>query len=270
MNGKEVIYIYNETLCSECDRNPRIAGRATQVHELIRAYGLLDKMTVHPSRPAYDEEINTFHSSSYIDFLKEINSSSDLEVHEDEAEQFGLNYDCPLVERLYDFVKAIAGSSISGAEAIVGGKAKVAINWFGGWHHAQSVMLKIWKTFNPEVIVVQCGADGLSGDPTNAFNLTLQGFAKCVKTILSWNLPTMFLGGGGYNHPNVARCWTYLTSLIVEQEIKSSIPDHEYFMDYGPDFELDILPGCRKDNNSKESLDSIIQCVSGLGAMTVK
>ncbi|KAK7793565.1 hypothetical protein R5R35_000401 [Gryllus longicercus] len=362
MNGKEVIYIYNETLCSECDRNPRIAGRATQVHELIRAYGLLDKMTVHPSRPAYDEEINTFHSSSYIDFLKEINSSSDLEVHEDEAEQFGLNYDCPLVERLYDFVKAIAGSSISGAEAIVGGKAKVAINWFGGWHHAQrdqadgycyvndivlaihklrqkykkilyidldahhgdgvenafafspsvltfslhkyepcfypgtgnvkdvgygqgryysvnipladglrdflfsyvfdSVMLKIWKTFNPEVIVVQCGADGLSGDPTNAFNLTLQGFAKCVKTILSWNLPTMFLGGGGYNHPNVARCWTYLTSLIVEQEIKSSIPDHEYFMDYGPDFELDILPGCRKDNNSKESLDSIIQCVS--------
>lgn len=44
--------------------------------------------------------------------------------------------------------------------------------------------------------MVQCGADGLKGDPIGKTNLTLQTFEHCVKEVLKCNLPTMFLGGG--------------------------------------------------------------------------
>jgi histone deacetylase 3 len=39
-------------------------------------------------------------------------------------------------------------------------------------------------------------------------------------------LPTIVLGGGGYTVRNVARCWTYETSLIVDEQLNSELPDN--------------------------------------------
>ena len=44
--------------------------------------------------------------------------------------------------------------------------------------------------------VVQCGADAIVGDPLGNTNLTPIDLGKCIKHILSWNLPSIFLGGG--------------------------------------------------------------------------
>jgi len=41
------------------------------------------------------------------------------------------------MERIYGFVETIAGASITAAQVLVDGLARVAINWCGGWHHAQ-------------------------------------------------------------------------------------------------------------------------------------
>jgi len=46
-------------------------------------------------------------------------------------------YDCPLIEGIYRFAQTIAGASITAAQVLVDGLARVAINWCGGWHHAQ-------------------------------------------------------------------------------------------------------------------------------------
>lgn len=35
----------------------------------------------------------------------------------------------------------------------------------------------------------------------------------------------LVLGGGGYTVRNVARCWTYETALLVDQDISNDIPD---------------------------------------------
>lgn len=51
-------------------------------------------------------------------------------------------------------------------------------------------------SYNPKCIVVQCGADSLIGDPIGGFNLTLKSLAECVKTVIKWEKPTLFLGGG--------------------------------------------------------------------------
>jgi len=40
------------------------------------------------------------------------------------------------------------------------------------------------------------------------------------------NLPTIILGGGGYTVRNVARCWTYETSIILDEQLNSELPDN--------------------------------------------
>lgn len=55
---------------------------------------------------------------------------------------------------------------------------------------------RLVAAFSPEVLVVQCGADALNGDPVGQCNLTLETFGDTIRDILSHNLPTLFLGGG--------------------------------------------------------------------------
>lgn len=38
------------------------------------------------------------------------------------------------------------------------------------------------------------------------------------------NLPLVVLGGGGYTVRNVARCWAYETSLIVDESLNNELP----------------------------------------------
>ena len=57
-------------------------------------------------------------------------------------------------------------------------------------------MTRVKSVFPCEAVVVQCGADGLTEDTMNSFNLSHLALAKCVCTLLTWRLPTILLGGG--------------------------------------------------------------------------
>ncbi len=46
-------------------------------------------------------------------------------------------YDCPVMPQVFDFSCAIAGATLRGAQSLIDGECRVAINWFGGWHHAK-------------------------------------------------------------------------------------------------------------------------------------
>jgi histone deacetylase 1/2 len=71
------------------------------------------------------------------------------------------------------------------------------------------IMGKVMEVFNPGAVVLQCGADSLSGDRLGCFNLSIRGHAECVRFMRSFNVPLLLLGGGGYTIRNVARCWCY-------------------------------------------------------------
>ena len=49
-------------------------------------------------------------------------------------------------------------------------------------------------------------------------------FRECVKFVKDFGLPLLVLGGGGYTKRNVARCWTYETAVILNEEISNDIP----------------------------------------------
>ncbi|CAB1340379.1 unnamed protein product [Coregonus sp. 'balchen'] len=108
-------------------------------------------------------------------------------------------------------------------------------------------------------VVLQCGADSLSGDRLGCFNLTIRGHAKCVEYMKSFNLPLLMLGGGGYTIRNVARCWTYETAVALDTEIPDELPYNDYFEYFGPDFKLHISPSNMTNQNTLEYMDKIKQ-----------
>ena len=113
------------------------------------------------------------------------------------------------------------------------------------------------EIFRPGAIVLQCGADSLTGDRLGCFNLSLKGHAECVKYVKSFHVPTLVLGGGGYTIRNVARCWAYETSVLLDQPIPNKIPFNDYFEYYAPDYELHLTPEPRENMNTEASLEAV-------------
>ncbi|XP_055720596.1 histone deacetylase 1-like [Salvelinus fontinalis] len=121
------------------------------------------------------------------------------------------------------------------------------------------IMAKVMEMYQPSAVVLQCGADSLSGDRLGCFNLTIKGHAKCVEYMKSFNLPLLMLGGGGYTIRNVARCWTYETAVALDSAIPNELPYNDYFEYFGPDFKLHISPSNMTNQNTNDYLEKIKQ-----------
>ncbi|CRG96804.1 histone deacetylase 1, putative [Plasmodium gallinaceum] len=121
------------------------------------------------------------------------------------------------------------------------------------------VIDKCVQTYKPGAIIIQCGADSLTGDRLGRFNLTIKGHAKCVEHVRSYNLPLLVLGGGGYTIRNVARCWTYETGVVLNKhhEMPDQISLNDYYDYYAPDFQLHLQPSNMPNYNSPEHLNRI-------------
>ena len=78
---------------------------------------------------------------------------------------------------------------------------------------------------------------------------------------LQFKIPLLVLGGGGYTVRNVARCWTYETSICTGQDLAAELPfNTEYFEYFAPDFSLFPDTNPRSENaNSRQYLDSIME-----------
>lgn len=118
------------------------------------------------------------------------------------------------------------------------------------------VIQSVMDRFAPGAVVLQCGADSLSGDRLGCFNLSIRGHADCVDFVRSFHVPTLVLGGGGYTLRNVPRCWTYETAVMLgEGNIKDELPFNDYFEYFGPDYRLHLPVSNMENLNSKEYLE---------------
>ncbi|GBG32289.1 Histone deacetylase [Hondaea fermentalgiana] len=123
------------------------------------------------------------------------------------------------------------------------------------------VIAKIFERFQPEAVLLQCGSDSLSGDRLGCFNLSLRGHGDCVEYVKSFNVPVLVLGGGGYTMRNVARCWTYETSVILNKEVENPLPKNVYYEYFAPDYNLHITPSNMENRNKPENLKRILESV---------
>ncbi|XP_078219084.1 histone deacetylase 8 isoform X9 [Callithrix jacchus] len=129
------VYIYSPEYVSVCDSLAKIPKRASMVHSLIEAYALHKQMRVVKPKVASMEEMATFHTDAYLQHLQKVSQEGD-DDHPDSIE-YGLGYDCPATEGIFDYAAAVGGATITAAQCLIDGMSKVAINWSGGWHHAK-------------------------------------------------------------------------------------------------------------------------------------
>jgi len=122
-------------------------------------------------------------------------------------------------------------------------------------HVFKPVIAKIMEVYQPTAVVLQCGADSLTGDRLGSFNLTVKGHAECVKFVKSFGLPVLMLGGGGYTVRNVARCWCYETSVMLGTPVADAIPPSDYIEFFRPDYRLHLTPAAVPNQNTPEYLE---------------
>lgn len=121
----------------------------------------------------------------------------------------------------------------------------------------QPIIQKVMEMFQPSAVVLQCGADSLANDRLGCFNLTIKGHGKCVQFVKGFNIPTLVLGGGGYNIRSVARCWVYETALLLDTAIDDTIPFNDYWQYFEPDHNLHFPKTDLDDQNSRDYIDKL-------------
>lgn len=106
--------------------------------------------------------------------------------------------------------------------------------------------------FAPGAIVVTCGADALSGDPLSKLELSNVALWDAVGQLAALRLPTVVLGGGGYNPWTVGRCWSGLWARLSHQVIPEQAPSQVRRILAGLECEL-----VDEENVRPEWIDSI-------------
>lgn len=164
MNGcdsasrKKVGYVFNDPLIKAADKLPSNIGRASRVHKLIEAFGLLSKLDIITPVPLERDQLILYHDENFIDYLQRAENSDPNEIYEDDdddgndsssssgdekepqisfREQFGLEFDSYVFDGLWDYVKRVSGATVACAEYLIQQKGTIAINWTGGRHHCR-------------------------------------------------------------------------------------------------------------------------------------
>jgi acetoin utilization protein AcuC len=82
----------------------------------------------------------------------------------------------------------------------------------------EQIVLPLIKSYNPDVIVFELGADALSGDPLANLQLTNNVYADIINHLLSFDKPILATGGGGYHVGNTVRAWALAWTVFCGQD----------------------------------------------------
>jgi acetoin utilization protein AcuC len=91
--------------------------------------------------------------------------------------------------------------------------AAFALRW-------QQVMAHLAR-FEPQFIILQCGADSLAGDPITHLELTAASHALAARELSSLadrlgHGRVLAVGGGGYNRTNIASAWNAVVQELLQ------------------------------------------------------
>ena len=99
-------------------------------------------------------------------------------------------------------------------------------------HAIDAAVTPLIGAFDPDVIILQVGADGHFQDKLAHLALTSHGWLAMVQAILGYGKPVIALGGGGYNLKTVARLWTLLQATLAGVTLPDDVPAG-YAAEYG-------------------------------------
>lgn len=88
-----------------------------------------------------------------------------------------------------------------------------------GFFEAFAAIEVFLESFVPELILLQCGADSVAGDPITHLEFSVEAHAAATTRLCALAERTaggrlIAMGGGGYNRNNLARCWTRVVESL--------------------------------------------------------
>jgi acetoin utilization protein AcuC len=100
-------------------------------------------------------------------------------------------------------------------------------------------VMPLLRRFEPEAVVVTCGADCLAGDPLSKLELSNSALWRAVSKLVAQCAHAVVLGGGGYNPWTTVRCWSGLWGRLSGRQIPAALPPEAMELLRG--FECDLL-----------------------------
>jgi acetoin utilization protein AcuC len=113
-------------------------------------------------------------------------------------------------------------------------------------HVMDAAVLPLAAGVRAEALVICCGADCLAGDPLSTMMLSNVALWQAVDRLLELGLPTVIVGGGGYNPWTVTRYWAGLWGRISGQPLPDQLPLQA----------VELLDGMECDLVDEEDLDA--------------
>lgn len=86
------------------------------------------------------------------------------------------------------------------------------------------VILPLVARFQPDAVVLQCGADAVTEDPLSRLELSNNAHWAVVAALRELSPHYLVLGGGGYNPWSVGRLWTGVWATLQGAEIPDRLP----------------------------------------------
>lgn len=86
------------------------------------------------------------------------------------------------------------------------------------------VVMPLVDRVGADALVLCCGADCLAGDPLSKMQLSNVALWDAVDQLIARDLPTVVLGGGGYNPWTVTRYWAGMWGRISGQSMPERLP----------------------------------------------
>ncbi len=86
------------------------------------------------------------------------------------------------------------------------------------------VVMPFARRFDPQAVVVTCGADGLAGDPLSHMELSNHTLWRATQDACELAPAAVVLGGGGYNPWTTVRCWAGLWGALCGFDMPNTLP----------------------------------------------
>ena len=88
----------------------------------------------------------------------------------------------------------------------------------------EELILPLVCDFQPDAVVLQCGADAVTEDPQSRLTLSNNAHWAIVAALRPLASRYLVLGGGGYNPWSVGRLWTGVWATLNDHEIPDALP----------------------------------------------